>query len=72
MWTPFTPIWFQEPAKPKSTQSQHDATKTSKGGIVRMIKYYIFCIRWLWQNREWANTRQKFRALERAWIKEAP
>lgn len=30
-----------------------------------MIKYYIFAIRWLWKNRRWSNTRQKFKALER-------
>ena len=39
---------------------------------MKQLKYYIFCIRWLWRNREWSNTRQKFRALERDWIKEAP
>lgn len=38
---------------------------------MKQLKYYIFCIRWLWRNREWSNTRQKFKALERAWIKEA-
>ena len=32
-----------------------------------MIKYYIFCLRWLYKNREWANTRQKFKAMERDW-----
>ena len=32
-----------------------------------MIKYYIFCIKWLWDNRKWENTRQKFRAMERDW-----
>lgn len=30
-----------------------------------MIKYYYFCIRWLWRNRNWSNTRQKFKSMER-------
>ena len=29
-----------------------------------MFKYYWFCIRWLWNNRTWQNTRQKFKAME--------
>lgn len=33
-----------------------------------MIKYYLFCIKWLWNNRKWANTRQKFKAMERDWL----
>ena len=32
-----------------------------------MIRYYLFHIRWLWKNRKWQNTCQKFKALERAW-----
>ena len=35
-----------------------------------MIKYYLFCIKWLWQNRNWQNSRQKFKAMEKAWKKE--
>lgn len=31
------------------------------------IRFYLFCIRWLWKNRTWAETRQKYRALARAW-----
>lgn len=31
------------------------------------IKYYIFCIRWLWKNRNWTNTRQKFKAMVGDW-----
>lgn len=34
------------------------------------IRYYLFCIRWLWKNREWDNTRQKFKAMEKAYKKE--
>lgn len=34
-----------------------------------MIKYYLFCIRWLWENRSWKNTRQKFKAMERDYDK---
>ena len=29
------------------------------------IRYYLFCIRWLYMNRDWKNTRQKFKAMER-------
>ena len=32
-----------------------------------MIKYYLFCIKWLWTNRAWANTRQKFKAMQNAY-----
>lgn len=34
-----------------------------------MIKYYIFCIGWLWKNRNWQNTRQKFKAMQRDYEK---
>lgn len=30
------------------------------------LKYYIFSMRWLWKNRTWENTRQKYKALDRA------
>ena len=33
------------------------------------LNYYLFCIKWLWQNRDWSNTSQKFRALEKTWEK---
>ncbi|HBB28611.1 MAG TPA: hypothetical protein DC000_05065 [Clostridiales bacterium] len=32
-----------------------------------MIKYYFFCIRWMWKNRHWKNTRQKFNAMNKAY-----
>ena len=32
-----------------------------------MIKYYIFCVKWLWKNRHWENTRQKWKTMEREW-----
>lgn len=32
-----------------------------------MIKYYLFCIRWLYKNRDWYNTRQKFKAMQKDW-----
>lgn len=31
------------------------------------IRYYIFAIRWLWRNRTWGETRQKYKALNRDW-----
>ena len=36
-----------------------------------MIKYYLFCINWLWKNRGWKTTRKKFKAMERAWNRRA-
>ena len=27
------------------------------------IKYYWRCIKWLYRNRNWQNTRQKFKAM---------
>ena len=30
-----------------------------------MIKYYYKCVKWLWKNRNWSNTRQKYKAMER-------
>ena len=36
---------------------------------MKKIKYYIFCIKWLWKNREWENTRQKFKAMSKAYEK---
>ena len=32
---------------------------------MKKIRYYIFCIKWLWKNRNWENTRQKWKAFER-------
>jgi hypothetical protein len=34
---------------------------------ILMIKKYLFTIRWLWKNRHWNNTRQKFKAMDRDW-----
>ena len=34
------------------------------------LRYYLFCIKWLWKNRTWDNTRQKFKAMEKAWRRE--
>ena len=31
------------------------------------IRYYLFCIKWLYHNREWTSTRQKYKALDKAW-----
>ena len=30
-----------------------------------MIRFYWFCIRWLWMHMHWAETRQKDKALDR-------
>lgn len=32
-----------------------------------MLKYYWFCIRWLYHHRYWQSTRQKMKALDRDW-----
>jgi len=32
---------------------------------MKQIKYYLFCIRWLWKNRDWKNTRQKFKRMDK-------
>lgn len=30
------------------------------------IKYYIFAIRWFYQNRKWQPSRQKYKAFDKA------
>ena len=37
-----------------------------------MIKYYMFCIKWLWKNRYWKDTRQKFKEMQKEWTKKNP
>jgi len=34
-----------------------------------MLKYYIFSLKWLWKNRDWKNSRQKWKALDRDYNK---
>ena len=34
---------------------------------MRAVFYYWFCIRWLWRNKDWADTRQKYKAMNRDW-----
>lgn len=29
------------------------------------LKYYYRCIKWLWRNRNWQNSRQKWKAMEK-------
>ena len=39
---------------------------------MKKILYYLFCIRWLWRNRRWRETRQKYKAFDKArweWLK---
>jgi len=31
------------------------------------IKYYFFVIRWMWAHRDWSDTRQKYKAMNREW-----
>lgn len=32
-----------------------------------MVRYYWFCLRWLWRHRYWENSRQKWKAMEKDW-----
>ena len=34
---------------------------------MKKIVFYVFCIGWLWKNRDWQNTRQKFKAMQKAY-----
>lgn len=34
-----------------------------------MVRYFLFCVKWMWKNRHWENTRQKFKAMDNAWRK---
>lgn len=34
---------------------------------MKAIRYYLFCIGWLWRNRTWGNSRQKYKAMDRDW-----
>lgn len=38
---------------------------------MRKIKYYIKALRWLWVNRTWENSRQKWKALAK-YMNETP
>ncbi len=33
--------------------------------MIYKLRHFFFCIRWLSKHRSWANTRQKFQAMER-------
>lgn len=33
------------------------------------LRHYIFCLLWLWKNRTWKDTRQKLKAMNKAWEK---
>jgi hypothetical protein len=37
------------------------------GRVKNMIKYYLFCIHWLWKNRKWYSTRQNFKMMDWEW-----
>ena len=32
---------------------------------MRKIRYYLFCIKWLYKNRDWKSTRQKYKQMEK-------
>ena len=31
------------------------------------LRYYIFVMRWLWRKRNWQDSRQKYKAMNREW-----
>lgn len=31
------------------------------------IKYYLFCIKWLYKNRTWGDSRQKYKRMNKDW-----
>ncbi len=33
----------------------------------KSIYYYIFAIRWFYINRDWTNSRQKYKAFDKEW-----
>lgn len=33
---------------------------------MKRVRWYIAAVKWLWENRTWADTRQKRKAFERA------
>lgn len=35
----------------------------------RGIRYHIFALWWLWKHRNWKPTRQKYKAMEKEWLK---
>ena len=34
---------------------------------MKRIHYYIFVARWLYRNRNWTDTRQKYKAMNKEW-----
>ena len=34
---------------------------------MKKIRFYIFCVRWLWRYRNWKETRQKYKKLAKDW-----
>lgn len=37
--------------------------------MVNKFRYYKFVIRWMWQNRNWKDTRQKWKMMDKDWKK---
>ena len=37
--------------------------------MIKKLRYRFFCIKWLWKNRDWKDTRQKFKAMNREFKK---
>lgn len=37
--------------------------------MITKLRFLAFTVRWLWRNRTWKGTRQKYKALDRAWAR---
>lgn len=61
--------YYEDPVKLTITISGEKPIEPRKDSKMKKLKYYLFCVRWLWKNKEWASTRQKYKALERDYAK---
>ena len=35
--------------------------------MIKMVRFYLFSLRWLYKNRDWKDNRQKYKQLNRVW-----
>lgn len=52
---------------PKMVQDYIEEFKKSYNKYDYAITKNRFCIKWLWKNRKWKNTRQKYKTMEKDW-----
>lgn len=60
---------IQHPVPIISLKTRNKKMITRVRSSIHAIRYYLYALRWLWRNQTWADTRQKFKALERDWKK---